>query len=180
MRFDSITNKKTNRFKESVSKLTEKYKNDITVEKTNPSIKLSDAPKIDINAIAEQSRGGMTSAQIRRQANLMQQENQRIEQEQKAKEQAEWQAKTPIQKVGTVVGKTLATPVAALGELGTGVGGGFEGFADLGITAGGLGIGAMRKTRLLRGLCEKYNVTEVIALRRVKEIQTLELNFKRS
>lgn len=39
---------------------------------------------------------------------------------------------------------------------------------------------AMRKTRLLRGLCEKYNVTEVIALRRVKEIQTLELNFKRS
>lgn len=148
MRFDSITNKKTNRFKESVSKLTEKYKNDITVEKTNPSIKLSDVPKIDINAIAEQSRGGMTSAQIRRQANLMQQENQRIEQEQKAKEQAEWQAKTPIQKVGTVVGKTLATPVAALGELGTGVGRGFEGFADLGITAGGLGIGAMRKTRL--------------------------------
>jgi hypothetical protein len=118
------------------------------VEPQAPQIKLSDIPKIDINAIAEQSRGGMTSAQIRQQANLMQQENQRIEQEQKAKEQAEWQAKTPIQKVGTVVGKTLATPVAALGELGTGVGRGFEGFADLGITAGGLGIGAMRKTRL--------------------------------
>lgn len=146
MRFDSITNKKTNRFKDSVSKLTEKYKNDITVEETKP--RLADVPKININTIAEQSRGGMTSAQIRRQANLMQQENQRIEQEQKAKEQAEWQAKTPIQKVGTVVGKTLATPVAALGELGTGVGRGFEGFADLGITAGGLGIGAMRKTRL--------------------------------
>lgn len=86
MRFDSITNKKTNRFKESVSKLTEKYKNDITVEKTNPSIKLSDVPKIDINAIAEQSRGGMTSAQIRQQANQLRQQKEL----EKQQEQERW------------------------------------------------------------------------------------------
>ena len=83
MRFDSITNKKTNRFKDSVSKLTEKYKNDITVEETKP--RLADVPKININTIAEQSRGGMTSAQIRRQANLMQQENQRLSKSKKRK-----------------------------------------------------------------------------------------------
>ena len=150
MRFDSITNKKTNRFKDSVSKLTEKYKNDITVEKevTKPNIRLSDVPKININDIAEQSRGGITSAQIRKQANLMQQERIRAEEAQKAREEAEWHAKTPIQKVGTVVGKTLATPVAAMGELGTGVARAFEGFMDLGITGGGVGIGAMRKKRL--------------------------------
>lgn len=43
-------------------------------EQEQPTINVSDVPKIDINSISEQSRGGMTSAQIRQQANLMQQQ----------------------------------------------------------------------------------------------------------
>lgn len=44
------------------------------VKEEQPQIKASDVRKININDIAEQSRGGITSAQIRHQANLMQQQ----------------------------------------------------------------------------------------------------------
>lgn len=45
-----------------------------TQETTKTNISIADVPKININSMAEQSRGGMTSAQIRQQANLMQQQ----------------------------------------------------------------------------------------------------------
>lgn len=61
-------------------------KNDVAVEKTNPNIKLSDVPKININDIAVQSRGGITSGQLRQQANQLRQQKEL----EKQQEQERW------------------------------------------------------------------------------------------
>lgn len=50
--------------------------------------------------------------------------------------------------VGSVIGKTLATPVAALGQLGTGVAMGLESAMDFGTTIGVGGINALRNRRI--------------------------------
>lgn len=65
-------------------------------------------------------------------------------------ESAEWNEKTTGDKIGTVVGKTIATPVAALAELGAGVATGLEGAMDFGATIGSAGVNILRDARINR------------------------------
>ena len=63
-------------------------------------------------------------------------------------ENAEWRAKSLPAKVGSVVGKTVATPLAALAQLGTGVAQGLEGAMDFGASSGTKVINAARGRRI--------------------------------
>lgn len=63
-------------------------------------------------------------------------------------ESTEWRQKSLPEKIGTGVGKAVATPVAAFAQLGTGTAQGLEGAMDFGTSAGVTGINAARDRRI--------------------------------
>ena len=63
-------------------------------------------------------------------------------------ESTEWRQKSLPEKIGTGVGKAVATPVAAFAQLGTGAAQGLEGAMDFGTSAGVTGINAARDRRI--------------------------------